>query len=272
MSTVDVTLVKKLRDMTMASLKDCKDALVASWSDIDAAQDRLKEKGLSSAWKKADREMTEWIIKVKEINNKLIVVSFWCETDFVAKNELFTLMCDDVMTIISSEIDTLSNFDSLSEDSKNAIQVRMSDSIVKLGENMKVVELIVIDLDWHKAYTYLHNWWKITSVVIYDVLNDEAVNTAKQVSLHIAAMNPRYFTTEQISESDLDVMKQELSQELLASGKPAAMIEQIVAWKMNKHLADLVMMKQWYIWDETISIENLISWKITFVNAYRFAI
>jgi elongation factor Ts len=272
MSTVDVTLVKKLRDMTMASLKDCKDALVASSGDLDAAQDWLKEKWLSSASKKADREMTEWVIKVRESNGNLLVVSFGCETDFVAKNELFTTMCEDVLDIIATETNTLSNYDSLTEESKNLIQVRMSDSMAKLWENMKVVDLTVINLDGHQAYTYLHNWGKITSIVVYDVLSEDAANVAKQVSLHIAAMNPRYYTIEQISQADLDAMKEELSQDLVASWKPAAMIEQIVAWKMNKHLADLVMMKQWYIWDETVSIEQILSWKATFVNAYRFAI
>lgn len=87
--SVDMQLLKKLREITFAPLKDCKDALAETNGDLDAAIERLKKKGASQAAKKADRETKEGAIKVRVDGNKIYAVKMATETDFVVKNEFF---------------------------------------------------------------------------------------------------------------------------------------------------------------------------------------
>ena len=101
---------------------------------------------------------------------------------------------------------------------------------------------------------------------------DKAEQVAKQVALQIAAMNPQFMTKDQIPQSEVDAKKAEFVEELKASGKPEAMLEQIATGKLNKYFADLVLMNQGYIGDESISIAQMIDGVLEFVDAKRFAI
>lgn len=268
---MDIELVKKLREKTLASLKDCKEALIQSEWNIDHAMDWLKKKWLSNASKKADRDTSDGIIRVSTTNKKLVAVVIWCETDFVAKNEIFLNMCDDVLGMLDV-IPVWTTVDTIDDTLMSKISERMSDSIAKLWENMKIVELICYDMWEHEVVPYLHNGGKIASIVVYDAHNDNAPAVAKQVALHIAAMNPTYHTMDQISASEIEALTHTMTQELLSTGKPADMIEKIVQGKLSKQLGENVLMKQWYIGDEAVSIEKLIDWTLTFVTAFRFSI
>jgi elongation factor Ts len=89
MSKVDINLLKKLRSITNAPLKDCKKALIEANGDLDEAQEVLRKMGAVKAAKKADRETSEGIVRVRKEGDTLVAVQLACETDFVAKNEQF---------------------------------------------------------------------------------------------------------------------------------------------------------------------------------------
>jgi elongation factor Ts len=91
-----IELVKKLRAMTHAPLKDCKSAIEESAGDLDRAQEILREKGALKAAKKADRETNEGVVVVKQDGSTTVGVKIACETDFVAKNDTFLTLASDV--------------------------------------------------------------------------------------------------------------------------------------------------------------------------------
>ena len=101
--SVDMNLLKQLREATFAPLKDCKDALVEANGDLQQAQEILKEKWVLKAGKKSDRETNEWIVKVVSQDGKIAWVKLLCETDFVAKNEWFIKLCDDILDKLLAE-------------------------------------------------------------------------------------------------------------------------------------------------------------------------
>lgn len=260
---ISVDLVKQLREISMASLKDCKDCLVEAWGDMEKAQELLKKKGIASAGKKWDREIKEWKVAYLVDQGNIAVLKLWCETDFVAKNELFDQLMSDVLSsVVSSPIDSFSSLESsLSE----KITMMIAETIGKLWENMKVVELFVKKLPSEDVYVYTHAWSKLIAVVYYNWSTDDALEAVKKTALQIAAMDPTYLSVESISQTERDQLQTEFESEVRSSGKPEAVVPNIVAGKLQKRYSEVVLMEQQYIGDETQKIKDILSGKATVV-------
>ena len=101
--SVDMNLLKQLRDTTFAPLKDCKEALEATNGDLDAAIEWLRKKGAASAAKKADRETNEGAVKTRVVGNTIYAITLACETDFVAKNDHFQQLADTLLDTLATQ-------------------------------------------------------------------------------------------------------------------------------------------------------------------------
>lgn len=97
-----IELLKQLREITFAPLKDCKEALAEAGDDLEKAQEVLRKKGIAKAGNRAERETKEGIVKITEINGKTVGLKLLCETDFVAKNENFQALFDSVLEKIAA--------------------------------------------------------------------------------------------------------------------------------------------------------------------------
>lgn len=270
--SVDITLVKQLRDATYASLKDCKTALDETNGDLEAATQWLIKKWVSNAAKKADRELNDGQIKVVINDGRLTVIKVGCETDFVAKNEMFTEMLDQVAEMLSSATGEIASIEQCDPDLLAQTQEAMAQYMAKLGENIQILDVFATDLGDVQAASYLHQGGKIAAIVMYRNGTDNAEQIARQVAMQIAAMNPQYMTMGEIPTSEVEAKKAEFEAELRVAGKPEAMIAQIAEGKINKYFADLVLMNQWYIGDEATSIAHLIDGVFEFAGARRFAV
>ena len=98
----NIELLKQLREITFAPLKDCKEALAEAGDDLEKAQEILRKKGIAKAGTRAERETKEGIVKMIEINGKIVGLKLLCETDFVAKNENFQALFDSVIAKIAT--------------------------------------------------------------------------------------------------------------------------------------------------------------------------
>ncbi len=254
MSGVDIQLLKRLREITFAPLKDCREALIESNWDFDKALDILKEKWMSKASKKADRLTNEWLIKVIKKDWRVYALKLLCETDFVVKNDLFSALFDDIMDkicTITNDIDNLSQVDKWLLDQMNGM---VTEFIGKLGENTKLEDIIVSNKN---AYVYNHPGNKVASIIYYT--GDE--DTAKELALQVAAMNPEYLSFESVPQSYRDELLEKFKAEMLDSDKPANIVEQIIAGKLQKYLSDLVLLEQEYIRDNSKKIKDIMpSW------------
>ena len=104
MAEVNPTLVKQLRDKTNAGMMDCKNALVESAGDLSKAEDILRKKGIASASKKASRSAKEGVVaSYIHLQGKVgVLVEINCETDFVAKNDIFRDFVKDITLHIAA--------------------------------------------------------------------------------------------------------------------------------------------------------------------------
>jgi elongation factor Ts len=130
MAKVDIALLKKLRAMTNAPLKDCKAALLEAGDDLEKAQEVLRQSGALKAAKKADRETNEGIVKVKYVDGTVVAVKLACETDFVAKNEQFISFADKILdTLLSFNKEEITSLEDLSEEEKKQLDDIIADTV-----------------------------------------------------------------------------------------------------------------------------------------------
>ncbi len=183
--------VAELRKATGAGMMDCKEALKESGGDLDGALEFLRKKGQKVAAKRADREANEGVVValLDEAGNKGILVALSCETDFVAKNDDFIALTNNIAKLaMENGID--------SKDALNAMPFEGSTVAEKLveqtgviGEKIEVSDFQVIEGD--NLTTYIHAGSKIGTIVSYkDGGADNAGDFFRGVAMHIAAMSP----------------------------------------------------------------------------------
>jgi len=250
MSGVDMQLLKRLRETTFAPLKDCREALIESNWDFDKAQDVLKEKWMSKASKKADRLTNEWLIKVIQKDWRVYALKLLCETDFVAKNENFRTLFDELMDKVCTIKNDVDNLSWVEEWLLTEMNWMVNEFIWKLGENTKLEDVVVSNKN---AYVYNHPWNKVASIIYYT--GDE--NIAKELALQVAAMNPEYLSFDSVPQSYRDELLEKFKSEMIDSGKPANIVEQIITGKLQKHLSDLILLEQEYIRDNAKKIKDI---------------
>jgi len=127
MTEISASLVKQLRDATSAGMMDCKRALVETDGDFDEAVKLLRERGMASAAKRADRATSEGKVGVMVRDNVGAIVAIGCETEPVSNNEEFLAYCEKVMNTVFDGGDP------------SALEEERVNLTAKLGENIQVV-------------------------------------------------------------------------------------------------------------------------------------
>jgi len=262
----NIELLKQLRDITFAPLKDCKEALVEAGDDLEKAQEILKKKWIAKAGNRVARETKEGIVKVVETNGKIVGLKLLCETDFVAKNENFQALFDSVLAKIAQSDKEVTSLEDLNPTIAETIDNEVKEFMGKTGENMNIGGVLVTK---EKAFVYNHPWNRVASLIFFEGGNDEI---AKEVALQVTAMNPAYVSFDQVDQDEIAKMKEEFGAELNAAGKPEAMIAQIVDGKIKKALADNVLLEQEYIRDGAKTVKEIVPADMKIHKFIRMAI
>lgn len=262
----NIELLKQLRDITFAPLKDCKEALVEAGDDLEKAQEILKKKGIAKAWTRAERETKEWIVKVAEIGGKIVWLKLLCETDFVAKNENFQALFDSVLAKVAQSTKEVHVLGDLEPMIAETIDNEVKEFMGKTGENMAIGGVLVTT---EKAFIYNHPGNRVASLIFFEWGNDEI---AKELALQVTAMNPTFVSFDQVDANEIAKLKEEFEAELKAAGKPEAMIAQIVDGKIKKWLADVVLLEQEYIRDGAKKVKEILPADMKVQKFIRMAI
>ena len=196
---ITASLVKELRTKTGAGMMDCKKALQATDGDIDKAIDWLREKGIAKAAKKADRIAAEGLCNVLVKGNEAVVYELNSETDFVAKNTEFNELLTNVgQAILDSEATNLEEALQVELGGK-PMDVALADATFKIGEKLSLRRVSrITKTDDQNFGAYAHMGGRIVTLVVLDGADEEA---AKDVAMHVAAINPKYKDSSEISES-----------------------------------------------------------------------
>ena len=253
--TIKAIDVKKLREDTNAGMMDCKKALIESDGDFEKAKTILKEKGQSKADSKSDRTTAQGIVVIQSNEDHAVILEVNCETDFAAKDNLFTEFVDRIASLIlHNNLDDMEQLDKQKSDDFESVEEYRKFTISKLGENITIRRFRRISLDGILG-RYIHGS-KIASLVLLDY--DDSVELAKDIAMHVAASKPEYISNTDIPE---EVIKEEtriLRVQLEQEGKPEEIIDKIVDGKLKKQFDQLTLMGQEYVKDPDITVEKLL--------------
>ena len=260
MAQVTAQLVKQLRDMTGVGMMDAKKALVQVEGDIDKAVDYLREAGLAKAAKKADRIAAEGITNVLVEGNRAVILEVNAETDFVAKNDKFQALVKELSeAILKANPSTLE--EALEVETPNG---KVSDVIAEattvIGEKITLRRFEIVEKSDADAFgAYLHMGGRIGVLTVVEGSTDDAA--AKDVSMHIAAINPKYIDRSQVSEEELEHEKKVLTEQALNEGKPANIVEKMITGRLNKFLAEISLNDQPFVKDPDQTVSKFVASK-----------
>lgn len=255
MATISAKLVKELREKTGAGMMDCKKALQATDGDLDAAVDYLREKGISKAAKKADRIAAEGLVHVASKGNDAVIVEINSETDFVALNEDFQKLVQDIanhiLEVKPEDIDALNK----SEIDGQTVQDKITEAVSKIGEKLTLRRFVLAEKTDNGAFgEYLHMGGRIGVLSIVEGTTDTEV--AKGVAMHAAALNPKYVSKDQVSEDELNHEREILKQQALNEGKPEKIVDKMVEGRMRKYLEEICIVNQPFVKDSEVTVEK----------------
>lgn len=249
MAEITAKLVKELRDRTGAGMMDCKKALGETNGDIEKAIDLLREKGIAKAAKKSGRTAAEGLIfdGVSADHKTAVVLEFNSETDFVAKNEEFKALGAKMVEIaLRPEIKTIEDLKAAEIDGVT-VETTITNLIAKIGENMSLRRFEKISTEGFVT-TYNHLGGKLGVIVeMSGETTDENVAKAKDIAMHVAAMDPKYVDRSVVTTDDLDREREISRKQLEAEGKPAQIIEKILVGKMNKFYEENCLVDQIFV-------------------------
>ena len=241
--------VKELRLATWIWMMECKKALEATAWDMDKAIDELRKKGLAKAAKKADRETSEWAVKIITDWGNAYVVSIACETDFLANTDKFKSMLSEVTNFLKEN----------GEDSKEAAQEKINtDFALEMWENLQIKDYKVISGGVTGAY--IHSNGKLAALVVAKEWTDE--DKLKQVAMHVTASKPEVLKPSDIAEEvvakETEIAMEQMKNDPKMANKPEQVLEKILEGKINKFKEEISLLTQDFVIDNTKKVGEFI--------------
>ncbi len=259
--------VMALRELTQAGMMDCKKALTECDGDFEKAKDYLREKGLAAAAKKAGRIAAEGIVSSYLCVDcgVAVIIEVNCETDFVAKTDDFQAYVDKLAAQVGknnpADVDAL-----LAEDALFAPGLKVSETlnelVAKIGEKISIRRFTryegVVD-------TYIHLGGRIGVLVDLDAPvnlkdNAELRQVAHDIAMHIAAARPAYLSRAEVPEAEIEHEK-EINRNIALNEekpKPAAVIEKMLAGRIEKYYKENCLLEQLFVKDTSLSITQVL--------------
>ena len=248
MSQVTASLVKELRDRTGLGMMECKRALVQSGADIEKAIEELRKSSGMKAAKKAGRTAADGLVAVKVEGKYGCVVEVNSETDFVARDESFQGFVKNVVdsAFSTKETDMSQIMVGDMESSREAL-------VQKIGENISPRRVSGIDAPVVGGYVHSNN--RIAVIVGLSAGTEEL---ARDVAMHVAAVNPTVVSSDQMPEDIVAAEKEIFAAQARESGKPEEIIEKMIAGRVNKFLKESSLVDQPFVKDPDITVGKLV--------------
>ena len=260
MAQISAQLVKQLRDMTGVGMMDAKKALVQTEGDIDAAVDYLRENGLAKAAKKADRIAAEGITSVLVDGNVAVVLEVNAETDFVAKNDKFQALVAKLSEVILAN--KPANLEAALEivTPEGKVSDVIAEATTVIGEKISLRRFEIVEKSDADAFgAYLHMGGRIGVLTVLEGSTD--ADAAKDIAMHVAAINPKYVDRSEVSADELEHEKKVLTEQALNEGKPANIVEKMIAGRLNKFLAEISLNDQPFVKDPDQTVSKFVASK-----------
>jgi len=254
---VTASLVKELRERTGLGMMECKKALVETDGDIDLAIENLRKASGLKAAKKADRTAAEGVvaIKISEDNSYGVVLEVNSETDFVARDESFLAFVNTVLekAFVSKTTDISELVNDELENTRQAL-------VQKIGENISIRRVTLVQAasgaEGGIVGGYVHS---NNRIAVLTQLSAGDAELARDVAMHVAAVNPQVVKPEEMSEELVNKEKEIIRAQPDMEGKPEEIVEKMMVGRINKFLKEASLVEQAFVKDPEITVGKLVA-------------
>jgi elongation factor Ts len=271
MAEITAALVKALREKSGVGMMDCKRALQETDGDMEAAVDWLRAKGLSKAAKKADRVAAEGVVALAVRDHGAGAVGALAElnaeTDFVARNAQFQAAAREIAAVA---LDVKGDVEALraTKMGSRTVAEHVTDLVATIGENMLLRRSARFEVAQGAIGAYIHgaaegarDLGRIGVLVAVEGPGDKSAlaELGRNIALHAAAAAPLSLSVEDLDSAAVERERAIFTEQSLASGKPPAVAEKMVEGRIRKFYEESVLLKQAYVRDPAITIEQLVA-------------
>lgn len=259
--SISAGMVKELRERTGSGMMECKKALVEANGDMELAIENMRKAGLAKADKKSGRIAAEGVIgvKVSDDGKTVVMADVNCETDFVAKGDDFTGFAADVVnSLLASNVNTDEELQAMVLSTGVSVDETRRAMVAKIGENITVRRFMKYTANGGVA-CYLHG----SKIGVIVELAKADAELGKDVAMHIAASKPACVSADQVAPETIEKEKEIFlaQQEDKIKGKPADIVEKMVSGRVNKFLAEITLLGQAFIKDDSKTVAQLLKEK-----------
>ena len=262
MANVTAAMVKELRESTGVGMMDAKKALVEADGDFEKAVDILREKGMAKAAKKSDRIAAEGLACVYVEGNTAAVVEINSETDFVAQNKQFQDLVKDTAKLMHEKQPASMEEALAIEVEGQSLEHKFIEATQVIGEKIQFRRFEIVKKEDNEAFgPYLHMGGRIAVLTVVE--GSEEV--AKDIAMHVAAINPRYMTEEEVPASEVEhektILKEQLLNDEKNKNKPENILDKIIEGRLSKFLSEIVLMDQPFVKDGDLTVAKYLDSK-----------
>ncbi len=257
MAEITASMVKELRELTGAGMMDCKKALNETNGNMEEAVEFLRKNGQAKAEKKASRIAAEGLCRIATKGDTVAaVVEVNSETDFVAKNEVFQTYVEAVanqaVNSESADIDAFMAEKWLEDETKTVAEV-LVEKVAVIGEKLSIRRFEKVTAAEGCVVSYVHGGGRIGVLVEAktNVVNDAVKEALTNLAMQVAALNPKYVATSDVSEEfkehEKSIIAAQIEQDPKMAGKPEKVIQGAILGRLNKELKEVCLLEQVYV-------------------------
>ncbi len=258
MANFTVADVKALREKTGAGMLDVKKALDEANGDVTAAEEILRVKGLKSIAKREGRSAANGLVvsAVTDTENgqRGILIEINAETDFVAKNDKFIAMADEILEAAVAAGACCVNSVRAAKLGEGTVQDRVDGMIAIIGEKMEVSHVAVVEGEHVESYMHRTNPDLPPQVGVLVATDAGAASAAHDIAVHIAALSPSYLNRESVPADVVENETRIATETTIAEGKPERAVPKIVEGRMNGFFKSIVLEEQGFARDPKVTV------------------
>ena len=250
---ITAKMVSELREKTGAGMMDCKKALTAANGDMELALENLRKSGIAKAEKKAGRSTNEGRVWTSIADGKAVIVEMLCETDFAAKTPKFGAFVEGVAAT-GLELDGEGD---ITADLNAKAEAVITSHIATIGENMQLRRAMKWNGSADSKFGGYHHMGGRVSVLV-EVEGDASAEVLNDICLHIAAFSPAYITSDDVP-AEVVAKEKEIAAaaDPKLAGKPAEMLEKILAGKIGRFFSEVCLVNQPWVKDDKSTFAKL---------------
>ncbi|MBT4909075.1 MAG: elongation factor Ts [Microbacteriaceae bacterium] len=273
MASVSLEDIKKLREQLGTGMVDTKNALEEAGGDVEKATEILRLKGAKGNAKRADRSTSEGLVAAHEADGVAYMIELACETDFVAKNDKFVALADQVLSAVVASGAHSADEALAAPGTKGTIADMINDEAAILGEKVELRRVAKLSGDHFAIYLHRTNKDLPPQVGVVVAYSGDDAETARSVAQHISFADPQYLSRDDVPAEAVESERRIVEEISKSEGKPEAALPKIVEGRLGAFFKQVALLEQDYARDNKLQIKQVLEQAGSSVNGFaRFRV